>query len=374
MNQEIPRSRKKVLFLITKATWGGAQRYVFDIATSLPPEEFTPALAYGVSGRLSDLFKEKGLHTRQLISLGRDIALISDIKSFFAILTCLKSARPDILHLNSSKAAALGALAGRIAHVPRIIFTVHGWPFKERRNTLARIFIYMTSWVTALLSHAIVTVSLSDAKTGKRMWGVSKKIRHVPLGFESVVQRTPAEGYRAMFGALPPAPLTPETLRLVSLAELTRNKGIRYAIEAVALLRDRGIDAIYVVAGEGEERKALEKLAAKLGVSDRIFLPGFIQDAAQNLTGFDMYVLPSVKEGTPYVLLEADAAGLPIAATSVVDEELIARLASAKSAPPGDALALADVIESLSKHPKNTGGNNFPLEEMVGRTLEVYRG
>lgn len=366
------QKRRKVLFLITKATWGGAQRYVSDLATHLPREQFTPALAYGVNGRLSELLEARGMHTRQLESLGRDIALISDIRSFFDILSCLKSARPDVLHLNSSKAAALGALAGRIAHVPRIVFTVHGWPFKERRTGFARGILYAVSWLTALLSHVVITVSERDADIGKKMWGVQKKIRHIPLGFEALPQRTPADGYRAMFGALTPAPLTPETLRLVSIAELTRNKGIRYAIESVALLRDRGIDAIYVVAGEGEERASLEKLSAKLGVSDRVFLPGFIAEAAQNLTGFDMYILPSIKEGTPYVLLEADTAGLPIAASSVIDASLFEQFASAKSVPAQDALSLADGIEKLSTHPKNTGGNNFPLDPMLKETLATY--
>lgn len=204
------------------------------------------------------------------------------------------------------------------------------------------------------------------------MLGVHKKIRHIPLGLEAMPQRPPAESYRGMFGTLPPAPLTPETIRLVSLAELTPNKGVRYAIEAVALLRDRGVDAIYVVAGEGEERIALEKLAAKLGVIDRVFLPGFIPDASQYLTGFDIYVLPSLKEGTPYVTLEADTAGLPIVATSVIDKNLFEQFSLARSVPPGNPLALADAIESLSSSPRNTGNDNFPLAPMVRQTAALY--
>ncbi|MCE9541048.1 glycosyltransferase [Candidatus Kaiserbacteria bacterium] len=365
-------SQKKVLFLITKATWGGAQRYVYDLVTHLSPEEFKCAIAFGVPGRLSQLVTEKGISIRRLPSLGRDIALISDIKSFSEIRHMLREARPDIVHLNSSKAAALGALAGRLSGVPRIVFTVHGWPFKESRNALTRGVIYMLSWLTALLSHAVITVSDADTDAGKRMWGVGHKIQHIPLGLESVAQKTPAEAYRSMFGTLLPAPLTPETIRLVSLAELTRNKGIRYAIEAVALLRDRSIDAIYVVAGDGEERPSLEKLAGKLGVSDRIFLPGFIPDAAHYLTGFDIYVLPSVKEGTPYVTLEADTAGLPIVATSVIDATLFERFSLSRNVPPADPLALADAIEELATAPRNTGSRNFPLAPMVERTRGVY--
>src|SRR5438132_73622 len=126
-------AKNKVLFLITKATWGGAQRYVFDIATSLP-EQFKAAVAFGlpaeasakegVPGRLSALLEHHKVETHTLSALGRDVAIISDIKSFFQILALLRKLRPDVIHLNSSKAAGLGALAARIVGIPKIITTI----------------------------------------------------------------------------------------------------------------------------------------------------------------------------------------------------------------------------------------------------------
>src|SRR3989344_4619085 len=129
MNQ----ARKKVLYLITKANWGGAQRYVFDLATHLSAEQFEVVVAYGEKGRLPNDLTARNVKTYEIPSLGRDVAVVSDIKSFFGILRCIRATRPDVIHLNSSKAAALGALAARIAGVPKIIFTVHGWPFGEKR-------------------------------------------------------------------------------------------------------------------------------------------------------------------------------------------------------------------------------------------------
>src|SRR3989338_2948675 len=126
--------KKKVLFLITKATWGRAQKYVYDLATNLSKDQFEPIVAFGEYGRLQQLLNETKIETRRIPSLGRDIALVSDISSFFQILNCLWRVRHDVVHLNSSKAAALGALAARILFVPKIVFTVHGWPFKEDRD------------------------------------------------------------------------------------------------------------------------------------------------------------------------------------------------------------------------------------------------
>jgi len=209
----------KVLYLITKATWGGAQRYVFDLVTNLPKEKFEPVVAYGTEGKLARDLPAAGIKVRRLRSLARDIALFSDIQSFFEILKVIRKNRPDVVHLNSSKAAAFGALAARIAGVPKIIFTVHGWPFKERKNILWRTFVYAASWLTALLSHEIVVVSGTDEQLGIRMWGVSKKIRFIPLGLEPLRTLPPAQAFRAMFGSLKPTPLQSATLRLVSIGE-----------------------------------------------------------------------------------------------------------------------------------------------------------
>ena len=71
MNQ----ARKKVLYLITKATRGGAQRYVYDLATNLP-DDFEPVVAYGQRGALVDRLGSAHIETREIPSLGRDIALV----------------------------------------------------------------------------------------------------------------------------------------------------------------------------------------------------------------------------------------------------------------------------------------------------------
>src|SRR3989344_9213171 len=103
--------KRKILYLITKATAGGAQKYVYDLATHLPKAEFDVIVAYGERGRLARDLAASHIKLRELPTLSRDIALLSDIKSFLEMLAMFKELRPDVVHLNSSKAAALGALA-----------------------------------------------------------------------------------------------------------------------------------------------------------------------------------------------------------------------------------------------------------------------
>jgi glycosyltransferase involved in cell wall biosynthesis len=180
MNQ----ARRKVLFLITKGFRGGAQQYVFDLATHLPKEKFDVAVAYGSEGRLVQDLTIAGIRTLRLPSLGRDVALVSDVKSFLEILRCLRSERPDALHLNSSKAAALGALAGRLCGTKKIIFTAHGWPFREKRHALSRGVIWLVSWFTALLSTKVICVSNADLEAARRIPFVAGKVARIYNGID----------------------------------------------------------------------------------------------------------------------------------------------------------------------------------------------
>jgi len=352
------QARKKLLFVITKATRGGAQKYVYDLAVSLPKEGFEPIVAYGTPGGLVDTLRKAGVATRRIPSLARDIALVSDVKSVFEILAVIREIRPDVIHLNSSKAAALGACAARIMGVPRIIFTAHGWPFKENRNLFVRALIYATSWFTTLLSHAVVVVSQEDAVRGRNMVAVGRKIHHIPIGIEPPVLLSRDEASATLA-------ITQDTPRVVTVAELTPNKGIRYAIEAISELKKRNMHVSYFIIGEGEEREELEHHARKLEVADRVHFLGFIPEAAVYLKAFDAFLLPSLKEGMPYVLLEAASAGLPIIATDAVDATANVRV------PSGDANALAEAIIKIQGR-REAATIPSTLQDMVKSTVALY--
>ncbi len=321
----------KILYLITKATWGGAQRYVWDMTTRAP-EGVVPVVAYGTAGRLSEMLAKDGIETYAIPSLVRDVSTLSDIKSFLEIVRCIRTIRPDVLHLNSSKAAALGALAGRMCGVKKIVFTAHGWPFKEPRSAFTRCAIYAISWATALLAHEVIVISKKDEEIGKKMWLVGRRARYIPLAIEPPAFLTREKSSFILS-------LNTSAPRIITIAELTPNKGIRYAIEAVAILKERGTCVEYFIMGDGEERVALQCKAKECGVADRVHFLGFVPDAATYLKAFDIFLLPSLKEGAPYVLLEAAEAGLPIIATAAVDAAPhITRVA------PANAMAIANTI------------------------------
>ena len=152
-------TRKKILFLITKSNWGGAQRYVFDIASNLDKERFEAVVALGGDGMLAQELKKHHVRVIHIENLVRDISLFRELRAITELWRIIRAERPDVLHINSSKAGGLGALIGRIAQVPSIIFTAHGWAFNEDRSPLSRCLIKILHACTVLLSHITVAVS-----------------------------------------------------------------------------------------------------------------------------------------------------------------------------------------------------------------------
>lgn len=294
----------KILYVITKANWGGAQRYVFDLATAAQQKGFEAAVAYGQPGTMEEELKKAGIQTHVIHSIQRDVAFSADVKSLFELYRLFAKEKPDIVHLNSSKIGALGGIAARIAGVKKIIYTAHGWAFMEQRPLPARILIWIISWITALAAHTVIAVSNSERTLTRQMPFCAKKAVRIYNGIDLNMHFGSGDMIRNAF---------PTGVKITgTVGELTKNKNQISLIEQAKNTPD-----IYVaIVGEGELRKNLEAKIAEYDLADRVKLFGF-QKAADVMKGFDTFALPSIKEGLSYVILEARAAGLPVVANRV---------------------------------------------------------
>lgn len=333
--------KRKVLYFITKSNWGGAQRYVYDLATALPERGFETTVV-SQPGVLLERLSKAGVRTHALNGLDRDVRFARDVRTFLTLLALLRKERPDILHLNSSKAGGLGALAGRLAGVPLVLFTAHGWAFNEPRPWWQRILIRLASWVTVLLCHGVITVSEFDRNQGFTLPFSEGKLITIHNG----IATTPPESKERLRSELLPQPARYPAFWVGTIAELHRNKGIDLALQALAALKARGTAYTYIVIGEGEERRTLEDLAAKYGLAESVHFVGHRADAARFVAAFDVFLLPSRKEGFPYALLEAGAAGVPAVASAVGGiPELIAHNRTGMLVRPGDTSGLAAAVQ-----------------------------
>src|SRR3989344_3250000 len=311
--------RKKVLLVITKSNFGGAQRYVYDFATSLPKENFEVVVAFGQGGELQERLKKADVRTIYLETLQRDVSVIKDFDVFFELIKIFRTERPDVVHLNSSKIGGTGSVAARVCDIPKIIFTAHAWAFNEKRNFISRIIIAILQWITVLLCHKTITVSESLAKQILIFPFISKsKIKVVYNGLDNIdfENRDQSRHKHSSKQAEKRDLMLNHSVWIGTISELHKNKGVDIALSAFAKIAKKYDQIIYVVIGEGEEREKLTRQISELGLSDRAFLVGFVPEAKRYLKAFDIFTLTSRTEALPYVILEAGLAGLPIVASA----------------------------------------------------------
>ena len=132
-----------------------------------------------------------------------------------------------------------------------------------------------------------------------------------------------------------------------TIANFYPSKGLEYLIQAAGLLKDRE-DLIFLIIGDGFLRTGLERQIKNLGLQNKIFLLGHLENARQYLPAFDIFLLPSVKEGFPWVVLEAMSAKLPMIATKVgAVPEIIEDGKNGLLVEPGQPKQIAQKIKEL---------------------------
>lgn len=253
----------------------------------------------------------------------------------------------DIIHTHGYKGnILLGFVPKRLRRVP-LIATLHGWT-----GTSADAKLRLYEWIDARsLRFMDAVVLVSEAmRHHPRLAGRTLPNMRVVLNGVAGNGTDPALKETATAEDLDRSIIDfcRGSYVVGSIGRLSVEKGYPYLIEALHLLIQRGIDAKLVIIGEGDERKALEGLAASLGLRERVFMPGYRKEARLYLPCFDVFVLPSMTEGLPVTLLEAMQAGTPIIATDVGG---VPALVEAESdglvVPPGDARALADAMDRV---------------------------
>lgn len=373
--------KKRILFLITKSNWGGAQKYVFELATNLPQEKYEVAVALGGNGELSQRLKEAGVKVFSIDSLQRDISLYKELKSLIKISKIIREFDPDIIHNNSSKAGLLGAVLGRLLGVPKIVFTSHGWAFNEKRSLISKFIFKILHYLTIILSHQTIAVS-GAVKDGLKWPGAQKKMSVIHLGIREPSTLSPTIARQKIMELAPALSDSPDSPWIISIGELHPTKQHNITIGAMPALLQKYPSVKLVIIGEGQERDSLNELITDKNLSDKVFLPGAISNAANYLKAGNVFVLSSISEAFGYVVLEAAKAAVPIIASKVGGvPEIVESGTEATLINNIDETNLADALikhfeDEEAADIKATKAKNhsekFTIENMCDNTASLY--
>lgn len=369
------QKKRKLLILITKSNFGGAQRYVYDLSRSLK-DRYEVVVACGGDGLMRKRIEETGIRTISIPYLGRDINPFKDILVFFWLANLIRKERPWVMHVNSSKIGGAGAFVGRIMGVQNIIFTAHAWAFNEDRGDIAKTTIAFFHWLTVVLAHRTIAVSNAVKHQISHLPFVGRKIQVVHLGLESF-ETLPRDEARSKLG------IGTDDFAIGTIAELHPVKGLSYALEAVAELP---FTCSYTIIGEGDLRgKLQDSINARPALKQRARLAGFVADAARYASAFDIFLLPSLSEAFGYVILEAGYSNVPVIATSVGGiPEIIEDMKSGiliHSKKPKEIRHSLEFLYSnketraeLGKALNEKVRTEFSLFRMIEKTIAVYTG
>lgn len=369
--------QKKILFVVTKASWGGAQKYVYDLAVTTKALGHKVVVAYGEDGELATHLENADIRTHAVPQMQNRTSFSTLRATRRALHALFETERPDTVHLNSSLASAAGVCAARDAGVAQTVFTAHGWAWHELRPLWQRIALRYFAWRSVRLSHKTICVSNAVRCDARWMPFVQKKLVVIHNGI-ACGALMPRETARASL-----APHLHAQTWIGMLGELHPTKRVEDAIRAFTQILTDFPNAALVVMGDGTERQKLEALIKELGLVERVVLAGFVPDAPMHLSAFDLFVHASQSEALGYAVLEAGCASLPTVATRVGGiPEIVADGVSGLLVPPRSPEKLAEALRTLLAEPARAAAlgsalhqkvlADFSKQKMLAATLVEY--
>ena len=379
--------------MITSQDWGGAQLYVFELAKELKArgekvivvaghdypksnnehQKLAKVLAIDERGnpnhiedvkdkkqdeqyKMLDVGRE--LSTKCLLSeidfvelkhMTRDINPITNIKAVFELIKLFRELEPKVIHLNSTMMGVIGSLAGKLAHIPKIVYCIGGWVFNEDLpNWKKKLYIWIEK-LSAKWKDVIITVHPEDENLAKRLGIKPKgKMLTIPNGidvkqFES--ELLSKEMARERLG------IHPEAIIVGTIANAYPPKNLLWYLEVCKKINEADRRICFVIVGDGPQFEALQRMRDSMNAQNYIMLTGRRMDAPTLYRAFDVFVLPSSKEGMSITLLEAMASKIPIIATDVGATKWMLAPKAGLIVPPKNLKALGNAILDLIKDP-----------------------
>lgn len=372
-----PVERAQRILMIVESAAGGTGRHVLDLADGLAQRGHDVHVIYS-TGRVDRFFLARLTampRVRRLALPMRTSIHPGDLRVVCAVRRCMKRRGPfDVVHGHSSKAGAIARLAA-LGTGARAVYTLHGLILMDPGLApWKRTFYLAIELALSLRTKRIIAVSPEEGRAAVRIGLGTSRVVVVPngVGEDPLVPRARA---RHELG------LADNAIVVGFIGRLVEQKAPEILLRAFAFAAASHPRLSLAVVGSGPLMRPLCELAVELKIAHKVLWLGE-RDARTVISAFDIFAISSRKEGLPYVVLEAMAAGLPIVATAASGVELLVQPGvNGVVVSTDDAQMFGDALSALVVNPEWRAicglasrrlVSRFSIDAMVNGTLSAY--
>lgn len=351
---------------------GGLQQVIVNLCKSIDQNRFRASVL---------CLRNRGEFASEVECIGIPVHLLpqtdkTDYLSFLKIACILRRERIDVIHTHNTQPFVEGTLGALLSGVRRVVHTDHARDFPDKMRYM------VAERLAAIYADNVVAVSDHTARNLKKYEKIpEKKIIVIPNGIDGkhFRQKMDVEAQKNEFNI-------PHNVPVIGLGvRLSEQKGITYLLSAMPDILRRHPHTVLVIAGNGPLETHLRRQAAELGIKRSVRFVGPLIDIRKLLCMLDIYVLPSLWEGLPMVILEAMAAGCPIIATNVGgNKTAIRNNVNGILVPPANPKAIGEqVIALLNDNERRTKfieksstlfRKKFESHRMAEQYMALYSG
>ena len=310
---------KKIAYILTPVEFGGAEKVSINFLKNVNKKDFRvyPIILVRPWENRNEFIEKIEKDHWEYVSIPVAKKALGEGKDYFRVLRCfrilfsmLRKGRYDLIHTNGYFADIIAIPACSLLGIPQIA-TCHGFINNDRKlrfyNGLDRFALRFSKRIIAvsdrikeeLVKHGIkesriiVIKNAVDGNYHMELFNENRQKKRKRLNIED------------------------DEFVLGYLGRLSKEKGIIYLIHASSMLNEMGVPIKTLIIGEGPHKKELEELVKRRGIENRFIFAGFQNDVENWMPAIDVFILPSLTEGTPMALLEAMACGIPVVASAV---------------------------------------------------------
>jgi glycosyltransferase involved in cell wall biosynthesis len=384
------KEKKKLCIFITRMISGGAQKVVIELLRGLDREKFEISILVGNTPEnephlFSDIPEDIKLFRFNCVV--REINPQKDLAAFLKLFFFFRKEKFDILHLHTSKAGVLGAIAGRLAGIKKIFYTPHGHIFHKKAaipgvSELPPLKMKILRFLR-IISYKLCDklVALSDEDKNEQA-----ALRLAPLNkFCVIMNGIDVNSFEKPDKKISCGIDIKASKIIGSVGRLSKEKGHDILIKAMPGIIKEAPDTALMIVGDGQEMRELTELAKELDVEGKVLFAGNTGDVRPYLWNMDIFVLPSRYESQGIAAMEAMAAGLPVVASKVggipgiLDDGKEGIFAEPEN-PDSFSSSILKLLENdalrkeFAKNTKSRAKRDFSVSTMLSSYEKLYEG